>query len=341
MKALVYDGPNTLDLREVPDVSPKAGEVKLKIRACGICGSDVHGYLGLTGRRIAPMVMGHEFAGEIVELGSQVEGLQVGARVAAYPVDFCGECPMCKAGDVHLCLNKRAYGVLDVDGAFAQYLCVPAKCCFPLADSISWAEGSLMEPLAVSYRGVNRAGDLAGKTVVVVGAGTIGLLALACVKLKGAKKILMSDLSDHRLEVARSMGADITVNPQQEDFREVVLSHTDGQGADVSIEAVGVTPTVQQAMSALRFGGTAVWIGNNRPTVEVHMQELVTRELKVFGSFLYGFEEFRTVVELLNQGKLHVKPLISREIPLEEAPALFHTLAHDPGDLIKVVVRED
>ena len=338
MKAIVYEGPEQLKQMELPEPEPKAGEVKLKVRACGICGSDVHGYLGSTGRRIPPMVMGHEFCGEVVKQGEGAGRFPVGARVSVYPVDFCGTCEMCKNGDVHLCLNKKAYGVLDVDGAFAEYICVPQKCCFPIADDVSDAVASLMEPLAVAYRGVSHAGDLAGKTVLLVGTGTIGLLALACVKKEKPEKIIVSDLSDHRLELAKEMGADVVINPGKENFKERILEESSKMGVDVEIEAVGVEATVQQAMSALRFGGTAVWIGNNKPFISINMQEVVTRELSVHGSFLYGYEEFREVVQNINEGTIQVAPLISKTIQLDEAPKYFETLAHAPGNLIKVVV---
>ena len=178
MKALVYEGPNKLNYTDVPDVSPAKEEVKLRIRACGICGSDVAGYQGLTGRRLEPMIMGHEFCGEVTECAEGVKNLKPGDLVAVYPVNFCGECEMCKKGDVHLCLNKRSYGVLAENGAFAEYLCVPEKCCFPVAEGVSPVIGSLMEPLAVAYRGVGHLGDLTGKSVFLAGTGTIGLLAM-------------------------------------------------------------------------------------------------------------------------------------------------------------------
>lgn len=341
MRAIVYEGPNKLTLKDIEDTSPKFGEVKIRMRACGICGSDVHGYLGVTGRRIEPMVMGHEFAGEIVELGEGCSKSKLGDRVAAYPVDFCGKCKMCLQGDVHLCLNKRAFGVLDVDGAFAEYICVPEKCCFLLKDSVSYELGSLMEPLAVSYRGVEHAGDLAGKDVLLVGTGTIGLLALSCVKMKKPRRIFVSDLSDSRLAIAKEMGADVVINPSKEDLKEVIGQYTNGEGVDIAIEAVGAAVTVRQAMSALKFGGSAIWIGNNQPMIEINMQEIVTRELKVFGSFLYGYEEFKKVVSFINEGKLKVEPLISAAVSLEEAPEYFEKLAHNPGELIKVIVKQD
>ena len=283
-------------------------------------------------------VMGMKVADDGQMRFEEVQDLPPRYVISVYPVDFCGNCEMCKKGMVHLCLNKRAFGVLDVNGAFAEYICVPAKCCFSLSDKVSYSVGSLFEPLAVAYRSVEHAGELKGKTVLIVGAGTIGLLALACVKMKGAARIIQSDLSDHRLKVAREMGADVTVNPGSSGWKAEILAQTGGKGVDVAIEAVGAEPTVQQAMSALRFAGKAIWIGNNKPMVAVNMQEIVTRELSVQGSFLYGYEEFRTVVDLVNRGRIHVAPLISKEVSMEETPAYFEKLAKDPGNLIKVVM---
>lgn len=340
MKAVVYEAPNVLKIRQIEEVNPGRGEVKIRVRACGICGSDVHGYLGLTGRRIPPMVMGHEFAGDIVALGEGCTSFQVGCRVAAYPVDFCGHCKMCVSGQVHLCLHKKAYGVLETNGALAEYICVPEKCCFALQDTVSYELGSLMEPLAVAYRGVEHAGSLEGRDVLLVGTGTIGLLALACIKMKHPGRIFVSDLSDSRLAIAKEMGADIVINPGREDLKEIIGNYTDGEGVDAAIEAVGAAVTVRQAMSALKLAGTAVWIGNNQPLIEINMQEIVTRELKVYGSFLYGYEEFKKVVSYVNEGSLRLEPLISLSVSLEEAPAYFEKLAHAPGDLIKVIVKQ-
>jgi 2-desacetyl-2-hydroxyethyl bacteriochlorophyllide A dehydrogenase len=340
MNALVYYGPEDLRLSEIADVTPAAGEVLIRVRACGICGSDVHGYLGITGRRIPPMVMGHEFSGEVAEVGAGVTGIRVGDRVAPYPVIFCGDCGPCRQGNVHVCLHKKALGVLECNGAMAEYVALPAKLLFKLADTVSYEVGSMMEPLAVSYRGVNHAGDLTGKNVLIVGAGTIGLLAMALVKMRNPASIFVSDLSDTRLGVAKKMGADYTVNPSSGNVSDVISRGTGGAGVDVAFEAVGATPTVQQAMAALRVGGTAVWIGNSAKTVTVNMQEIVTRELCIFGTFLYTFKEFGDVVDLLNSGKLNVEPMISLRAPMmEQGVELFAKLAKDPGPLIKVILN--
>lgn len=330
MKALRYLGANELKIMDVPKPEPKEGEVLLRIKSCGICGSDVHGYLGLTGRRTPPMTMGHEFSGEVVALGENVTSLKVGDRVCPYPVDYCGTCEKCKNEMNHLCPDKRQFGVLTVDGAFAEYLCVPAHLCFPIADSVSFDQASLMEPLAVAYHAVSQAGSLAGKHVLIVGAGTIGLLALVCVKLQNPASVTVSDFSDPRLQLAKEIGADRVVNPAKcESVSDI----------DVAFEAVGAAGSVKSAMDALAFGGTAVWIGNNKPIIEVNMQQIVTRELKVKGSFLYSLKDFETVVGLINDGKLDVSALLSLTVSLDEAPEYFQKLAKDPGTLIKVVVH--
>jgi threonine dehydrogenase-like Zn-dependent dehydrogenase len=320
MKALEWYGPEDMRFEDIEDVRPGKGEVLVKVKVVGICGLDVHGYLGLTGGRIASMVMGHEFSGEAQEVGENISSIKVGGRVALYPVDFCGQCESCKEGNVHLCFNKKAYGVLACNGAMTEYICVPEKVVFKLADNVSYSAGSIIEPVAVFYRGVNSAGDLTGKNVLVAGAGTIGVLAMAIVKMRNPAKIFISDLSDSRLSVAKEMGADFTINPTKADLNEIIKAETKGLGVDVAIEAVGAAPTVQQAMASLKFGGKAVWIGNSAKMINVNMQEIVTRELRVFGTFLYSYKEFGEVVELFNRSKLNVDPIISMEAPLEKAP---------------------
>lgn len=340
MKALVYYGPSDLRYEDIKDVTPKKGEVKIRVKAVGICGSDVHGYLGLTGRRIAPMVMGHEFSGQIVEIGKEVTDLKLGDRVAPYPVEICCQCEFCLQGQTHICINKKAYGVLDCNGAMAEYICVPANLVFKIDDTVSYSVAAMMEPMAVAYRGVNNAGYLEGKNVFIVGAGTIGLFTLALVKMKNPAKIFISDLSDSRLSVAQKLGADVLINSSKEDPVGVIMENTDTQGVDVAIEAVGITATTKQTMSSLKLGGTAVWIGNLAKFIEVNMQEIVTRELKIYGSFLYTLSEFKEVIDILGTGKIDVTPIVSKEIPLEEGFSMFKTLAENPGDLIKVVITQ-
>lgn len=340
MQALVYHGPNQLRYEKVPDPIPKKGEVKLRVKAVGICGSDVHGYLGLTGRRIPPMIMGHEFSGVVEELGPEVSGVRVGDRVAGFPFGFDGTCPTCQRGDFTHCENRILYGVLTDNGANADYLSVTQGGCIPLAEQVSFAEGALIEPLTVGYHAVSHVPDakLAGKTIFLVGAGTIGLMTLACLKMKNPAQIIVSDLGANRLRVAKQMGADHVLDPKAVDVVAKVRDLTHGLGADVVFEAVGASVTVQQAMSALRPEGTAVWIGNNQKMVEVNMQEVVTRELTILGTNAFSLNTFKTAADLVNSGRVNVKPLLSHQAPMGEGAKIFAQLAKDPGEWIKVVL---
>jgi 2-desacetyl-2-hydroxyethyl bacteriochlorophyllide A dehydrogenase len=340
MKALVYYGPKDLRVAEVENVKPKKGEVLIKIKACGICGSDVHGYLGITGRRIAPMVMGHEFSGEVAELGEGLTlGYKVGDRVTVQPVDFCTECDNCKTGFTNVCTDKRFFGVLDVDGAFEEYLCVPEKLLYKLPDNISFSGGALIEALAVAYCGVKKAGNLEGKNVLVVGGGTIGQLVLSVVKTMNPKNIILSDLSDFRLETAKKLGATAVINPKDKNFVEEVKKALGGELIDVALEAVGIGPTVAQAMSVLKTQGTCVWVGNSAKTVELNMQDVVTKELKIFGTYIYTHEEFGETIDFLAKNDLDLSTLITKEISIEEAPEMFEELVTATEKYLKVVVK--
>lgn len=340
MKALMYEGPKQLRVVEAPKPEPKHGEVLVKIKACGICGSDVHGYLGITGRRTAPMVMGHEFSGQIEAVGEGVSSAyQAGDHVTVQPVKFCGECENCKKGNTNVCTDKQFYGVLDFNGAFEEYLCVPEKLLYKLPESVSFEEGALIEALAVSYCGVKKAGDLSGKNVLIIGGGTIGQLALMVAKTKNPKNLILSDLSNSRLETAKKLGADYVINPNGKDFAEEVQKALGGEQVDIAIEAVGATPTVAQAISVLNPQGTCVWIGNSAKIIELDMQAVVTRELKVLGTYIYTHEEFGETIAFMEQEKLDFSPLISETIPLERAPELFEALVTETEKYLKVVVR--
>lgn len=340
MKGLVYHGEEILTWEEVEDIAPRDNEVKIKVKAAGICGSDVHGYQGITGRRIPPMIMGHEFSGLISEVGSAVDTLKPGERVTAYPMDFCGNCLSCKSGSMQFCPDKKQFGVLTVNGAFAEYICVPEKVCYKLHDHVSYSAGSMVEPLAVAFRGVAQAGDIEGRTILIVGSGTIGLLLTACAKVKKPAAIIVTDLSDTRLDVARQMGADVTVNPSSSDVNKAVMDHTAGKGVDVSFEAVGVTPACVQSLENLRIGGTSVWLGQGKKTVEIGMLDIVTRELRIRGSFTYGLEDFKSAVDMLNSGSIDPDPIISEEVPMGQAAKWFEKLKK-PVELVKVILKEE
>lgn len=338
MKALRYLGPNKLVVEDVAKQNPNQGEVLLKVRACGICGSDVHGALGLTGRRIAPMTMGHEFSAEVVELGEGVTGFQVGDGVIAQPINFCGECVNCKQGLTNMCLNKKFFGVLTVDGAMAEYVTVPEKLLYKLPEGCSYEEGALSEPYAVAYGAVKKISSYENKNVLIIGAGTIGLCILQLVKLQNPKQIIVSDLSDARLAVAKEMGADQVINPKNEDYMKAIEKYTDNIMVDVSIEAVGVQATANQSIKALRVGGTTIWVGMSQKEMEINMQDIVCSARMVLGSFNYTHEEFGEVVDIIGSGKLDTQKLITKTVSLKDAAEAFDDLHKSPDDFIKVII---
>jgi len=340
MKALVYLGNKTLSVMDVPEPVAKKGELLLKIKACGICGSDVHGWLGLTGRRIPPMVMGHEFSAEVVGLGEGCSGrFNLGDIVTVQPCISCGVCVYCLSKNNNLCPSRKLFGTMDFNGAFQEYLAVPEVLAFHLPSNISYSVGALTEALAVSYSGIKKAGDLSNKNVVIIGAGTIGLLALAVVKTQNPNSVIVTDLSTSRLEMAKKLGADVVLNPSNINIAKEVSSVFGDKLADVTIEAVGVGATALQSIESLAPMGKSVWIGNSAKNVEIDMQSIVTRGLCVLGSYIYTHEEFGESVQLIQELNQNLDMFISSEVSLIESPGIFEELARDTEKYLKCVVK--
>lgn len=337
MRALMYEGPWQMPLRDIPEPTPGPGEVVVSVQAAGICGSDVHGFTGSTGRRTPGIVMGHEFSGTVAATGENVELYAVGDRVVVQPLHRCGTCAMCRVGRGNICQNRTLIG-MHSHGAYADAVSVPQAQLYRLPDDLSYEHGSWAEPLSVALHAVAITPLNLLETVVVVGAGPIGLLTVQAARLRGAGTIIVTDRNAHRLDVARQLGADIVVNVADEDPVERVHHATDGLGADVTFEAVGMTPTVQQALAVTRVGGSITWIGNSQPEVTLNMQQVVTREITIRGT--YGFDrEFGLAIELLRTQRINVAPLIERVAPLDHGPQLFQELARGTLDSIKVILQ--
>lgn len=336
MRGLVYEAPWQLELRELPEDPPGSGEVTVAVRASGICGSDVHGFAGTTGRRTPPLVMGHEVAGEVAEVAPDVESLAPGDRVVLRSLLACGACRNCWAGRRTLCSGRRLLGG-DIPGGYAQRVTVPAAMAVPLPDGISWPTASMVEPLSVAMHALNRTPFDLLDTVVVVGAGTIGLLALVTARLRGAGTLVVSDRNRHRLDVASALGADVTVDVSQSSLPDVVRDLTDGVGADAVLEAVGLPATSLDSLAACRAGGHVTWIGNSDPKVELGMQDLVTRELTLSGA--YGADaEFERAIAALHVGRVDTTSLVELVAPLEDGPRIMTQLAKGEIDAVKVVL---
>ena len=336
MKALVYQGPMTMTLEEVPDPVPGAGEVLVSVHAVGICGSDMHGFIGKTGRRKPPMVMGHEATGVVAQVGAGVTHFQPGDRVVLNPILSCGVCRNCRAGRPNICLDRHALGV-DLPGAYADYVRLAERMLWPMPDELSFVAGALVEPLAVALHAVNLTPIRLMDTVAIVGTGTIGLLALMAAKLAGAGTVIVTDKSLHRLDVAKRLGADVTINVDKEEPLPIVQSLTHGTGADAVVEAVGFSATVQQAMSLVRPGGHVTWIGNSQPNIEMNMQSVVTREVTVQGAYAFH-DEFPQSIAAIAAGRINPLPLIEETVgTLQETLTAIRDLAEGKKDPVKVV----
>ncbi len=338
MKALVYQGPWTMTLEDVPVPEVGPGQVRIAVKKVGICGSDVHGFIGKTGRRIPPMIMGHEFGGVINAVGAGVTRFGVGDEVIASPIQFCGHCANCRRGLTNICVNRHVLGV-DLPGAYAEQIAVDESMVYAKPAGLAWELAALAEPLAVALHAVNLTPFDLMETVAIVGAGTIGLLTLMAAKLKGAGTVVITDKSRHRLEMARKLGADRAISVDEEDPVAVVKEMTGGLGADAVIEAVGFAATVQQALALTRTGGAVTWIGNSAQLIELNMQEVVTRELAVHGSYAFNTGEFARSIQAIADGRIDVAPLIERSAPLAEGPQIIHDLAAGELELVKVMLE--
>jgi L-iditol 2-dehydrogenase len=335
MKALLLSEYKKLEVTDFPEPDIGPSDLLVQVRACGICGSDIHGYDGSSGRRIPPLVMGHEAAGVVAAVGAQVTDFRVGDRVTFDSTVSCGQCFFCRRGQINLCDRRMVLGVSCGDyrrhGAFAEYVAVPQQICYPLPNELPFQRAALIEAVSVAVHAANRTPVTLGDTAVVVGSGMIGLLAIQAIRLAGCARVIAVDLSAERLAKARLLGADASLKGDEVNVPEEVRALTHGRGADVVLEVVGATATIQTAIASARKGGALTLIGNLAPKVEVPLQAIVTRELSVFGTCASS-GEYPACIDLLARGAIRVDEMITATAPLEEGPQWFARLyAGEPG----------
>ncbi len=343
MKALYYLGDKAMEMRDIPPPVAGAGQYLVAVKSNGICGSDFEGYLGKTGRRTAPMIMGHEFSGTIAEAPAGGR-FSAGQRVVVFPKPFCGVCDVCKKGFSNVCPSAGfMMGVMSVNGSMTETIAVDEKYLIPFAATLSFNEAAMTEPLAVAYRSVHKISDQEirdAEYCMVIGAGTIGLLVVALLKLRGARNIIVSDATQFRLETAKKMHADHTINPREADFLDRVKEITHGKMCDFAIEAVGIAPTAANSLDCLRIGGTVVWIGNAQKMVEVNMQKIVTTELTIKGNYIYDFAGFAASLKLLEEKKIDISPLMTNVYALGDGVQAFKDLENNQdGKMLKVFLE--
>jgi L-iditol 2-dehydrogenase len=333
VKAAVLHGPRDLRVESAPSPRPGPGEVLVRVRMSGLCGTD---YRIWTGDRPVsyPLVLGHEFVGMVEAVGADVRRVQVGARVAVEPNYSCGACPLCREGSRNLCLKRTAVGI-DVDGCFAELACVPERCCWPAPAGVSDDDLMVTEPLAVVVRAVAKAAVRAGETAVVLGGGTLGLLALQVLRARGVRVLVVSRTS-RRFDLARELGAEATHTVGDGPLEAEASQFAGREGVDVVIETAGTAEAVAHSLALVRPGGRVVLTGLPHEPTPVAFFSVVRREVTISGSMIYQ-DEFPEAMRLIETGAVRTRPLVTHRFDLDAIGAAF--TAHERADSIKVAVR--
>ncbi len=342
MKALVLKEYRLLTYTDFPEPEIGPEEVLLAVKATGICGSDIHGYDGSSGRRIPPLIMGHETSGEIARVGERVTSWKVGDRVTCDSTVYCGVCFYCRRGEINLCENRRVLGVSTGEyrrhGAFAEFVAVPQHILYRLPEGVTFEQATMVEPLSIAFHAIRITPIDVNDSAVVVGSGMIGLLVIQALRIAGCGQIIAVDLDPDRLTQACQLGADAGFLSTDQDLIQKILDMTQGRGADHAFEVVGITPAVKTAVRSVRKGGTVTLVGNLSPEVELPLQAVVTREITMYGSCASA-GEIPACLDMLARGKVNVDALISATAPLYEGASWFDRLYNREPGLMKVILK--
>ena len=341
MHAMKFPEVGRADIVDVPIPTPTAQEVLVRVKAAGICASDIAAFTGKHDVRRPPVITGHELAGEIVALGSAVSSRRVGERVAIEPHVGCGICPLCRQGHYHECPSKRFLGVGDWIGAFSEYVVATEGMCHVMPEAMTWEEGAALEPLCVGLHAVRRAGLQPGERVALVGAGTIGLMTLLCLRCTAPGWIAVTDLSPVKLQLAHDCGADLAIDPRATDPVEAVRAATDGLGADVVFLAVAAEAALRQSVEICRRMGRLVVIASFFQGGLLPVHSIAVRERVLIGTSMYTAEDYRLAMRLWARGQLDRLPaLLTERISLADAPATVAALARgNKPDNIKTIIQ--
>jgi L-iditol 2-dehydrogenase len=342
MRALLLEAYNDLRLCEVADPEIGPEDVLVRVKACGICGSDIHGYDGSTGRRIPPLIMGHEAAGIVLHVGHAVRSLKPGDRVTFDSTISCGACRFCKTGAVNLCEKRQVLGVscgeYRRNGAFAEFVAIPERIAYILPVDFPLSHAALIEAVSIAVHAAKITEIRRGSTAVVVGAGMIGLLSIQAFRHYGCDLVFAVDIDESRLKMAQELGATDCFVSSGESVLSRIFAVTDGQGADIAVEAVGAQASISTAIDCVSAGGVVTLIGNLAPKVEIPLQKVVTRQLRMQGSCASA-GEYPECIALMQNGAIRVDSLISAVAPLEEGAEWFKRLHARERGLMKVVLE--
>ncbi len=335
MKALVWEAPSQMSMHNKPEPKAVADEVVIKVGHVGICGSELSGYLGHNALRVPPIIMGHEFAGEITAVGDNVTEFETGQLVTVNPLIYCGRCEYCQRGLNQLCVNRLLLGA-HRPGAFAEYISAPAYMVSVLSDQMTTRTGALVEPTACGVRIGELVGDVREQDCLVIGGGPIGLVSMQVLILNGAKRVFISELDKERRAMGESLGG-IPINPGEADPVAIVKEATDNIGAAVSIDAVGRAKTREQCIQATHATGTVILSGLHEESSVLPTADIIRGEIHVKGAFAYSPANFAVALQLLAENQVQLDPWIV-EAPLEEGNRWFERLIHAPGNVSKVLL---
>ena len=341
MKQAVMTGPGEIEFREVDKPTPKDDEVLVQVKRIGVCGSDIHVFHGMHPYTGYPVVQGHEVSGVIAEVGDQVEDLAVGDKVTFTPQVTCGRCYPCTHGMYHICESLKVMG-FQTGGAAQEFFAVDADKVLKVPDHVSLDQTAMVEPVSVAVHALSRAGeDLQGKKVLVLGAGTIGNLVAQVAKASGASAVMITDISDYKVEKAKACGIGFVVNSREEDLSQAILRDFGPDRADLILECVGVQDTITQAVENARKGTTIVVVGvfGEKPVVDLGLVQ--DRELSLVGTLMYQKRDYERAIELVAGGKLCRDLMITHRFPFKEYLKAYETIEASGGQYMKVMVELD
>lgn len=336
----IMTAPRQIEFREVPVPVPADDEVLVKIMRIGVCGSDIHVYHGKHPFTSYPVTQGHEVSGKITALGDDVTGLHVGQRVTIEPQVFCGKCHPCRHGKYNLCEELKVMG-FQTTGTASEYFAVKAEKITPLPDGMTYNEGAMIEPLAVTVHAIKRAGDVTGMKIAVLGAGPIGILLAQSAKAMGAAQVMITDVSDYRLALAKQCGADFIVNTGKVDFGTALVESFGADKSDVIYDCAGNDTTLNQAIRCARKGSTIILVAVFADMAKADMAVLNDHELDLNTSMMYRHEDYVQAIELVNVGKIKLKPLMSKHFDFKDYQAAYQYIDDNRETTMKVLIDVD
>jgi len=336
----VVTAPHEIIFREVPDAQAGPGQVLVKIKRIGICGSDIHVYHGKHPYTSYPITQGHEVSGKIVALGEGVEGLSIGQKVTIEPQVYCGQCHPCTHGKYNLCESLKVMG-FQTTGTASELFAVDASKITPLPETMSYDEGAMIEPLAVTVHAAKRAGDVAGKDICVLGCGPIGILLIQTLKAMGARKVMATDISDYRLSLAKDCGADAVFNTKQTAFKDAIVETFGPDKADVIYDCAGSNITMDQAIQNARKGSTIILVAVFADMAKCDLAKLNDSELDLNTTMMYRHEDYVDAIRFVNEGKIVLKPLMSKRFAFQDFQAAYEYIDTNRETTMKILVEVD